>query len=252
MADPIRAEGGGPTPTAAEVIAAAMHSGDRDCEVCRNDAEENVAALLAQVPSGADLVIRQDGRLAALELHEKRAFAFRGTEPVPHLPPGACVSRPQWADMSALQPAGVLGPCGDGRPVPCGSSADGPPRLGEDAAGAPLVDSAALDGEALSDLFEADWLGVHAGDCKESLDTGQGCRDNHYMRTDEPQLPEDSSYRGNLRTVAQSILQGIQTLEDLSARADDDHYSNVAHALGEADTDMWALIDWIKEGRPQR
>lgn len=59
-----------------------------------------------------------------------------------------------------------------------------------------------------------------------------------------------AEYQARLREMAQSILAGIQRLEDLNATADDDAYSNLAHALNEADGDVWATIDHIAEGRP--
>lgn len=72
------------------------------------------------------------------------------------------------------EPAGFFRPCGDVGPVPRGSAADRPPRLGEDAAVPPLVDGVALDVEAFGDLGESYGVGLHDGDCKESLDTSQG------------------------------------------------------------------------------
>lgn len=78
-----------------------------------------------------------------------------------------------------LDASGVLRPLGDDGPVPCGSPTDGPLRLREEVAVSPHVDGGALGPEARGDLFQPD--GVHEGDCRESLDTMQGCGDNHYM-----------------------------------------------------------------------
>ncbi len=60
-----------------------------------------------------------------------------------------------------------------------------------------------------------------------------------------------TTYLGNIRDLAQSVLAGIQGLEDLSAATEDDGYSNAELALRDADSDVWALVDWIDEGRPE-
>lgn len=61
-----------------------------------------------------------------------------------------------------------------------------------------------------------------------------------------------TEYRARLRNLAQSILSGIQRLEDLQATPEDDSYADVAHTLNQADTDVWATVDFIAEGRPVR
>lgn len=99
-----------------------------------------------------------------------------------------------------LAAPGLGGPGGDVGPVPGGPTADGPAGFGQDAAGAPHVDGAALDTEAGGDLGQADRLGVHDGHCKESLDSGQVCRDNHYMTITREEL--DSLPDGVARTAS--------------------------------------------------
>lgn len=47
----------------------------------------------------------------------------------------------------------------------------------------PLVDRGSLHAEPVGDLLEP--YGVHARDCKESLDSRQVCRDNHDMHNTE-------------------------------------------------------------------
>jgi hypothetical protein len=58
----------------------------------------------------------------------------------------------------------------------------------------------------------------------------------------------DSEFTRKARQFAQSILAGVQELEDLSAEpADDD---GVLKALDAVDTEVWSTIDYIKDGRP--
>lgn len=58
------------------------------------------------------------------------------------------------------------------------------------------------------------------------------------------------TYLQALRTQAQSVLAGVQRLEELEADEDDaEYYCNPAFRLGEADADIWSLVDWIEGGR---
>ena len=76
--------------------------------------------------------------------------------------------------MRGSEPSGFFRPLADVGPVPSGSSADGPTRVGEELAAAPLVDGPAFDAEALGDLGESYGVGLHGSHCKESLDNRQG------------------------------------------------------------------------------
>jgi hypothetical protein len=58
-----------------------------------------------------------------------------------------------------------------------------------------------------------------------------------------------AEYLQALRDLAQSVLAGVQRLEDLGATADDETFSMPTKALSQADSDVWALVDWIDGGR---
>ena len=57
-------------------------------------------------------------------------------------------------------------------------------------------------------------------------------------------------YPVRLRLWAQSILDGIQRLEELGAEGDDDRWSHAESRLQDADAGVNSLVEWIEEGRP--
>jgi hypothetical protein len=59
------------------------------------------------------------------------------------------------------------------------------------------------------------------------------------------------TYLENLRERAQSVLAGVQRLEDLGATQNDaGAYVDPAVRLDDVDSDIWSLVDWIEAGRP--
>lgn len=57
-------------------------------------------------------------------------------------------------------------------------------------------------------------------------------------------------YLVRLRELAQSILAGVQSLEDASATDADETYAAMEERLSEADDAVGNTVEWINEGRP--
>lgn len=56
-------------------------------------------------------------------------------------------------------------------------------------------------------------------------------------------------YAAELNSFAQSILSGTQKLKELGAEEEDEYYDGTKSVLKQADESIWALVDYIENGR---
>lgn len=60
-----------------------------------------------------------------------------------------------------------------------------------------------------------------------------------------------NDYTNALRRYAESILNAVAILEALEASGEYDENSFILGDLAEVDRDLYGLIEWIEEGRPE-